>query len=237
MRESACCVYCGTQMNRIENHPQCRTVEHMIPQVSVSFRRTNGEGDFHVCRKCNSDKSRTDEVLGIMCRMAGEHQEGSFDALSRFKKAIARNDSKFLEAYRSARKDDGGASISIPLTGSECYRYGTWLGKGVYFIKKGKLLPDNMLVWIDVIGHAAVNYIKDQYRNKNGSEAFDDLSMNGMIPNINGESFLIVGDDAREMFICLNRVFMFHIKLLDKTYSNQKKCAKALHSLEKKIGK
>ena len=88
-------------MNRIVNDPHSRTVEHMIPQVSVSIKRTNGEGDFHVCKKCNSEKSRIDEVLGVICRMVGEHKDGSFDAIKRFHKALARNDSKFIRAFES----------------------------------------------------------------------------------------------------------------------------------------
>lgn len=191
-------------MNRVVNDPASRTVEHMIPQVSVSFRRTNSEGDFYACKQCNSQKSRADEVLGVICRMVGEHSEGSFDAINRFHKALARKDSKFIQAYESVSHSKKGTSLRLPLTAEEIYRYGEWLGKGTYFIQNGVLLPENQLVWVELIGHEEVNYIKDQYKRQHGSEAFDDLSRNNEIPNINKESFLISGTGARIMFICFN---------------------------------
>ncbi|EOX8700898.1 hypothetical protein [Klebsiella pneumoniae] len=222
-------------MNRIVNDPHSRTVEHMIPQVSVSIKRTNGEGDFHVCKKCNSEKSRIDEVLGVICRMVGEHKDGSFDAIKRFHKALARNDSKFIRAFESVESGIKGTSIRLPLAAEEIYRYGIWLGKGVYFIQQGELLPERFLVWVELISHEEVNYIKEQYKRQHASEAFDDLSKNSRIQNINKESFLIAGSNSRVMFICLNRVIMFHIQFLDRTFVNQKKCKKALRSLEKRI--
>ncbi|HBR1653616.1 TPA: hypothetical protein L9L90_004751 [Klebsiella pneumoniae] len=235
MKVSTHCVYCGVLMNRIVNDPHSRTVEHMIPQVSVSIKRTNGEGDFHVCKKCNSEKSRIDEVLGVICRMVGEHKDGSFDAIKRFHKALARNDSKFIRAFESVESGIKGTSIRLPLAAEEIYRYGIWLGKGVYFIQQGELLPERFLVWVELISHEEVNYIKEQYKRQHASEAFDDLSKNSRIQNINKESFLIAGSNSRVMFICLNRVIMFHIQFLDRTFVNQKKCKKALRSLEKRI--
>ncbi|HBM2986931.1 TPA: hypothetical protein LVL87_004544 [Klebsiella oxytoca] len=235
MIPSTHCVYCGVLMNRIPNDPQCRSVEHMIPQVSVSIKRSNGEGDFHVCKQCNGDKSRIDEVIGIICRMVGEHATGSFDAVNKFKKALARNDSKFIKAYQSVTHSDKGVFLHLPLDAKEIHRYGSWLAKGVYFLKKKELLPLNKLIWLEIIRHDEVMEIKKMYRRRQGSEAFDDLSKNINIPNINGESFLIAGEDVEEMFICFNRVMMFHIKILDKSFINQKKCKKALHRLEKSI--
>lgn len=223
-------------MNRIVNDPFSRTVEHMIPQVSVSFRRTNGEGDFHVCKKCNSEKSRIDEVLGIICRMVGENPEGSFEAINKFHKALARRDSKFIKAYKTLKHSESGTSIFLPLTAKEIHRYGTWLGKGVFFIQNGELLSEDLLILVEIISHEEVNYIKDQYKLQHGSEAFDDLSKNSCIPNVNRESFLIVGKDSRVMLVCFNRVMMFHIKILNRTFINEKKCRKALRSLEKRIG-
>ncbi|HHW1007443.1 hypothetical protein [Escherichia coli] len=209
-------------MNRIENHPHCRSVEHMIPQVSVSIHRTNGEGDFHVCKKCNADKSRIDEVLGVICRMVGEHSTGSFDAINKFKNALKRNDSKFREAFQSVKHTGRGAQITLPLEGKEIYRYGSWLAKGVFFLEYEQLLPPDKLIWVNIVRHDEVMAIRDMYRNQRGSEAFEDLSKNSNVPNINGESFLIVGREAKEMFICFNRVMMFHIKILDKSFINQK---------------
>lgn len=237
MRESTHCVYCGILMNRITNHPHCRTVEHMIPQVSVSFKRTNGEGDFHVCKKCNGDKSRTDEVLGVICRMVSEHPVGSIDAVHRFHKALGRKDTKFIQAIRSVKPLDEGASITLPLTARELHRYGTWLGKGVHYISTGELLHSEQPVLVDIVGQEELNLIKNEYKQQRGSEAFDDLSSNVNVPNINKESFLIYDEKKREMFVCFNRVMMFHIMILNKSFVNQKKSAKAIQVLKKKVGK
>lgn len=167
--------------------------------------------------------------------MVGEHKDGSFDAIKRFHKALARNDSKFIRAFESVESGIKGTSIRLPLTAEEIYRYGIWLGKGVYFIQQGELLPERFLVWVELISHEEVNYIKEQYKRQHASEAFDDLSKNSRIQNINKESFLIAGSNSRVMFICLNRVIMFHIQFLDRTFVNQKKCKKALRSLKKRI--
>lgn len=237
MRESTHCVYCGILMNRIVNHPHSRTVEHMIPQVSVSFKRTNGEGDFHVCKKCNADKSRIDEVLGVICRMVSEHPVGSIDAVHSFHKALGRKDSKFIQAIRSIKPLEVGASITLPLTAREYHRYGSWLGKGVHYITTGKLLHPEQPILVDIVSQKELNQIKYEYKQKNGSEAFEDLALNVKIPNVNKESFLIYDDKIREMFVCFNKVMMFHIRILDKTYVNQKKCVKALKIMKKKIGK
>jgi hypothetical protein len=50
---------------------------------------------------------------------------------------------------------------------------------------------------------------------------------------LNKETFLIFNDESREIYVCFNRVLMFHIRILDKTFINQKKCAKALRTLKK----
>jgi len=130
-----------------------------------------------------------------------------------------------------------GASIALPLTAREYHRYGSWLGKGVYYITTGKLLPPEQPIVVDIVSQKELNQIKNEYKQKNGSEAFEDLALNVNIPNINKESFLIYDDKIREMFVCFNKVMMFHIRILDKTYVNQKKCDKALKILKKKIGK
>jgi hypothetical protein len=123
--------------------------------------------------------------------------------------------------------------MTLPLTANELYRYGKWLGKGVYYIQHGELLAPDQPIWVDLVGQEEVNFIKRQYWNRHGSDAFEDLSKNVKIPNLNKETFLIFNDESREIYVCFNRVLMFHIRILDKTFINQKKCAKALRTLKK----
>ena len=46
------CVYCGRVVKKSKNTDEGRSVEHLIPQIAVSIKRTNAKGDFHVCRGC-----------------------------------------------------------------------------------------------------------------------------------------------------------------------------------------
>lgn len=235
MKPSTHCVYCGVLMNRIENHSQGRTVEHMIPQVSLSIKRNNGEGDFHVCRKCNGDKSRFDEIIGIICRIVGDETSGSFEAINKFHRAVKRNDSLFVKALNSVRITHSGPIIKIPLSAKELIQYGMWLAKGVYFLSNGKVLTNDKLIYVDVVSHKEVIEIKSVYRQSNNSDAFDDLCKNISIPNFNGESFIISGKDSKEYFICLNRVIMFHLMILENTASNQRLLNKARKRIQRGI--
>ena len=231
MRSSDYCVYCGVELNRIENHDNCRSVEHMIPQVSVSIKRTKGEGDFHACKKCNSTKGAIDDVLGITCRMVGDNKEGSIRAIRKFKEHCDKRDYRFVKAMRSVRYSSQGPCIDIPLSGKQIYQYGIWLAKGVYFINTGKLLLNQYLIHVDIVRPSEVKGIKEIYKRQRGTEAFNDLSQNINIPNINGESFIIARADTMRMFICLNRVIMFHLTLLEKNRVNETVCNKARRAL------
>lgn len=231
MRSSDYCVYCGVELNRIENHDNCRSVEHMIPQVSVSIKRTKGEGDFHACKKCNSTKGAIDDVLGVMCRMLGDNKEGSIDAIHKFKEYYDKRDYRFVKAMRSVRHSSQGPCIDMPLTGKQIYQYGVWLAKGAYFINTGEILADRYLICVDLVRSVEVRAIKEFYKRQNGSEAFNDLAKNINIPNINGESFMIMQAGKMQMFICLNRVIMFHLTLLEKNRVNETLCNKAKRAL------
>lgn len=231
MRASEFCVYCGTKMNRIENDDLCRTVEHMIPQVSVAIKRNNGEGDFHVCRKCNGEKSKIDDILGITCRMVGGHPTGSLEAIKKFKQRLEKNDRRFNTAFNSHRLTSLGHCISLPLNRKQLFQYGEWLAKGVFFINTGKLLSNQYLLWVEIISHAEVLAIKECYKRKIGSEAFDDLSKNNNFPNINGESFILNNGDSKEIMVCFNRTLIFHMKLLENNRINQTLCNQAWRKL------
>jgi hypothetical protein len=50
--------------------------------------------------------------------------------------------------------------MTLPLTANELYRYGKWLGKGVYYIQHGELLAPDQPIWVDLVGQEEVNFIK-----------------------------------------------------------------------------
>jgi len=58
MKHSSVCVYCTKEMDKVENSQNGKSVEHLIPNIATTIKRSNEFGDFHVCRKCNSDKSK-----------------------------------------------------------------------------------------------------------------------------------------------------------------------------------
>ena len=75
MIENEICAYCRTPIVRAENQPNSRSVEHMIPNAFITRKRKNGEGDFYVCRQCNSRKSHIDNLLGKTSKMQSPNTE------------------------------------------------------------------------------------------------------------------------------------------------------------------
>lgn len=222
MLNSEICVYCGVTLNEIHNHMSSKTIEHMIPNVSLTVKRNRGEGDFHVCKSCNSEKSRLDELIGLICRMTGDNKEGAFLAAEKFRNAVERKDKLFVHAMNSIKPYGVGATIAIPLTIKDISKYGKWLAKGQYFLKRNEMLnEENHIISVNIINYFEVRQIKDWYRKASHSEAFDDLSKNESILNINNESFIISGDDCKNIMVCLNRTFIFDLKILENTRQNK----------------
>jgi len=58
------CAYCRVKLNNKENHPNSQSVEHLIPNSLTLTKRNNKHGDFYVCKKCNSHKSKMDNLIG-----------------------------------------------------------------------------------------------------------------------------------------------------------------------------
>lgn len=224
MLPSNSCVYCNVLMNRKENDPSCRTVEHMIPNVAVSIIRNKGEGDFHVCKSCNSAKSRMDELLGITFRIIGDNKDSALVAAEKLKKAVLKGDKIFTGMLNGIMQHEGGGLITIPLSPKNIHKYGSWLAKGQYYLQNKEILDmKRNVISVDAIGQYELEHIKKSYKLRGGSEAFDDLSKNTQpgIWNVNGESFVMSSDDGRKILVCFSRVFIFDIKILEKNMKNE----------------
>lgn len=214
------CAYCGSEMNDIENDKKGRSVEHMIPNVASIKKRKNKDGDFYACRDCNLKKGKTDELLGILTRLAIEDGNAEFDT-KKFKDRIENRDKRFLKAAESLKQSDKGVSITIPLNTKESIDYFEYFGKGQYLICTGKVFdPKKFIIIVDVLGYDTLKTIEREYEKNNKSKALDDLSNNPQIYNLYNESFIISSDDAKDMFLILNRSMLIQINILPKNRTN-----------------
>ncbi|WP_354624331.1 hypothetical protein [Psychromonas sp. MME2] len=129
MIKSQNCVYCGIKIKKSQNADDGRSVEHMIPQIAVSKTRTNAQGDFHVCRKCNTKKSRIDELFGLISRINSPNENGDI-AVSKLAKMAGKGNNAVLKMIKSVKKTTEGIQLKLPFNGEDIYEYGVFLTKG-----------------------------------------------------------------------------------------------------------
>ena len=218
MKKSNNCVYCGTKLIKSMNNSNSKSVEHMIPQIAVTINRDKSEGDFHVCRECNSDKSKLDEMFGLLSRLCNNLDK---EAVKKIKSRL-KNNKKFINMFACAKRVEEGYSIKIPMTGKDIYKYGVYLTKGEYYKKTGEFLSDkNNIVLIRWMGHGANNELKKWYKtNHNGGAPFVDLAQNAKVENINKECFIVSSDDALEHAFFFNETFIIRSDIAEKTEAN-----------------
>lgn len=75
------CPYCRQRMINAENHLLSKSVEHLILNAALSRKRGKGEGDFYACRKCNSEKSNIDYVLGVIAKGQSYDEDFAFQSI------------------------------------------------------------------------------------------------------------------------------------------------------------
>ena len=85
------CPYCMKALNKIENDPLCKSVEHLIPNAALTIKRGKGEGDFLACKSCNERKSNMDYVVGVIAKFQSKSEPL---AVSSLKKAMSDNKAK-----------------------------------------------------------------------------------------------------------------------------------------------
>lgn len=215
------CVYCGKEVRRSKNKDDGRSVEHLIPQIAVSKPRTNAQGDFHVCRKCNTEKSKIDELFGLLSRI-NTSGSGGREAISKLAKMIGKKNKALLSMMDSAIKHPGRMQMKLPFKGEDIYDYGLFLTKGEYFKKHGCILnTDNKIVLVTWGGPHLIEELLSTYREKHGTNPFEDLTQNDHVENIFEECFIIVGKNDTEFSFIFNQAYLLITKVVDYTEENK----------------
>lgn len=218
MKESSHCVYCGQPIFRSENQSNSRSAEHLIPNIATTKKRTNAEADFPVCRKCNSDKSKMDELIGLFSRLSNVDEE----AAGKIRKRLDKGHPVYTKTMQSAMQTDKGVQVNIPINGKDVYKYGAYLTKGEYFKNNNKILNGHEnIVIVTWLGHGANQQLKEWYGKQHpGRNPFDDLAQNKAIENINNQCFIVSGKDGDEYVFFFNETFAFKTKILRNTTRN-----------------
>lgn len=140
------CPYCSIIMVKGENLPNSRSVEHLVPNIVLTTKRNNGDGDFYACRKCNSEKGTLDEIFGLMAKFQSNNTELAANALIRAFTKRKNVPQRYWDMYDSAEEKDGQVVAKMPVSGRELLEYAKFFGKGLYFIKNGKVFNESRQV-------------------------------------------------------------------------------------------
>ena len=211
------CVYCGIAVKKSVNLDCGRSVEHLIPQIAVSKKRTNAKGDFHVCRKCNSDKSKIDELFGLLSRI-NTPGEGGLEALSKLAKLYGKRNKAITSMIDSGRSHSDGVEVKLPFKGEDIYKYGVFLTKGEYFKKHLSLLDLSQKVILVTWGSPSfVKELLSNYKSKHDSNAYDDLAKNNNVENVYEECFIIANSSGDGFSFLFNKEYLLLTKVVDRT--------------------
>lgn len=212
------CAYCGVLLNNLENHENCASVEHMIPNSALRKKRKNDQGDFLVCRGCNLKKSRMDEIIGLFTRLTLD--EDADDSVEKYIKRVNKNDKIFTKAITSLVNMNGEIGIRIPVTVKQAIEYFEYFGKGQFIICNKEVFNESThIILVEIMGSSVVKAIENRYEKNNLSNPFDDLlqNKNEGISNVQGKTFIICSDDASDMFIFFNKALLIKINIRYKT--------------------
>ena len=215
------CVYCGREVKKSINMDDGRSVEHLIPQIAVSKKRTNAQGDFYVCRKCNTEKSKIDELFGLLSRV-NDPGGGGIEAISKLVKMVGKKNKAVLAMQDSATKHPEGIEIKLPFKGEDIYKYGLLLTKGEYFKRHSRLLnTDEKIVLVTWGSSQLIKVLLSRYKETQGKNIFEALALNDHVENIFEECFIVVGKDGMEFSFIFNRSYLLITKVVDYTEENK----------------
>ncbi|PSB79842.1 hypothetical protein [Photobacterium damselae] len=210
------CVYCGIAVKKSVNSDAGRSVEHLIPQIAVSKKRTNAKGDFHVCRKCNTEKSKIDELFGLISRI-NTPGDGGMEAISKLAKMYGKRNKAITRMIDSARNHPDGMELKLPFKGEDIYKYGVFLTKGEYFKKHLSLLDLNEKVVLVTWGSPSlVKELLSRYQSTHGSNPYDDLAKNSSVENIYEECFIVANSEGDSFSFFFNREYLLLTKIVDR---------------------
>lgn len=231
MIENEICAYCRTPIVRAENQPNSRSVEHMIPNAFITRKRKNDEGDFYVCRQCNSRKSHIDNLLGKTSKMQSPNTEIASSTLKKVSADSSNTKGRFMDMINSSKSTAVGVEMTLPICGSELVEYIEFLGKGQYLKQNGRVFDTSTHVFeIDYITKHVFLTIEEDYQKKFGSSPFRDLEKNQLSEVVNNDQCTIWSRDNQYLFI-------FHVstaiivKVLERNRNNEKRAQKSVNSI------
>ncbi|CTP83300.1 hypothetical protein A6R71_16640 [Xanthomonas translucens pv. arrhenatheri] len=230
------CPYCLVIMVKAENLDNSRSVEHLIPNAALTRKRKNDEGDFYACRRCNSQKSKVDEVIGAMAKAQSADSELAASALI---KLVTRHESlpaRYARMLDSAQPDLDGVHVDMPLTGPELIQYLTFLGKGAYFKKfKKPLRSSNQIMLIDLHNKQILASFEQAYEAKHGTRPVRDLETNPRSEVIEpGQS--VIWSKGTTFFIVLHDYLGISIKVRPRNRKNERRARTAANYLLQHFG-
>jgi hypothetical protein len=202
------CPYCRKLMNKIENDPLCASKEHLVPNTLLITKRKNGNYDFKACRKCNSEKSELDSVLGVIAQLHSDDEDHAIGvAFKEFDKPHSNH--RYLDMIATGKKMlDGNIALKIPINGMELAKYCTYLAQGAYFMKKGfPLSLEQNIILFDALNNSVSKMLELQYLKNRGSNPFRDLEKD---PN----SIVIMSSEALIHFKNNYIKFIFHDRFI-----------------------
>lgn len=174
------CPYCQIVLIDSENEPNSRSMEHLIPNTVLTVKRTERDGDFFACRRCNSAKSHIDYVLGVVAKAQSANAQVATGALLSAVNSSDGRAKRFIQmAAEAVETPDGGAVALIPIDGKELLDYMSYLGRGQYFRVRGRLFDQDAHVMIvNYINKEVLSAIEVEYGMAHGSNPFKDLQEN-----------------------------------------------------------
>jgi hypothetical protein len=172
-------------MVQAENLDHSRSVEHFIPNTLLSVPRSQRDGDFFACRKCNSTKSKIDYILAVVARVQSPNDEVATKTLLKAVTSSKKSSKKFIEMLRGARHRPDGVHMDTPIDGRDLLNYMMYLAKGQYFRETGSIFDEqSLIVQIEFVNKPVLSALKSNYKGQHWSDPILDL-----IKNPNSESF------------------------------------------------
>ena len=223
------CAYCRVEFKKVQNDPDSRTVEHLIPNSLTLKKRNNNLGDFYACKRCNSHKSMMDNLIGKISKFQSFDSTLAYNAMN--KEDIKKKKNTRLKFTLEGIKR-GDRNIHLPFNGEELYSYMEYLGKGQYLKKTGKIFSkSNLVMKFTYINKEANILFTDEYKKKKDTNNFDDLLKNNYTEKVgNGECMIYSKENHEYMF-----VFHHHTIISIEIYKSTHKTRKIALKNKKKI--
>ena len=228
MIENEICAFCCTPLIKVENQPNSRSVEHLIPNAALTRKRKNDEGDFYACRRCNARKSHIDNILGKVTKMQSPDDALAADTLISEVIKGTESSKRFIEMLGTVRKYSDRVELTLPIEGDELFEYMTFLGKGQYLKKTGHVFNEQTHVMsLEYINKEVFIELDASYQQKFGASPFRDLEKNIYSEVVNGGQCIIWSKNDSYLFIFHDNTAVI-IEIMERNPKNEEKAKKSM---------